>query len=236
MQTYDIIMLSVLLAATVWGAWKGLAWQVASLGAIFASYVVAYNFREPVAEHIDVSRPWNLFLAMLILYLATSAGIWILFRLVSELIDRVKLKEFDRQLGAIFGFAKGALLCIIITLFAVTLLGDGGRENIVSSKSGHYIAQILNKTHTLMPEEIHEVLDPYIHTLDDESQRQRLRDDVEDRIREGFGRVLEAHQDDVESAVRANILGERSEGRSEQGSDLVRPSRPNDFDSWRPNR
>ena len=35
-------------------------------------------------------------------------------------IDRVKLNEFDRQMGALVGFAKGVLLCIAITFFAVT--------------------------------------------------------------------------------------------------------------------
>ena len=36
-------------------------------------------------------------------------------------IDRLKLKEFDRQIGAIFGLAKGVLWCAVITFFTVTL-------------------------------------------------------------------------------------------------------------------
>ena len=48
-------------------------------------------------------------------------AIWLVFRLVSGLIDRVRLKEFDRQMGALFGAAKGVLLCVAITFFAVTL-------------------------------------------------------------------------------------------------------------------
>ena len=60
---------------------------------------------------------------MLVLYLVTAAAIWIVFHLVSSIIDRVQLKEFDRQLGAIFGLAKGILYCVVITFFAVTLYG-----------------------------------------------------------------------------------------------------------------
>ena len=30
MQAYDLLMLIVLALAIVWGAWKGLAWQIAS--------------------------------------------------------------------------------------------------------------------------------------------------------------------------------------------------------------
>ncbi|MHB8969249.1 MAG: CvpA family protein [Pirellulaceae bacterium] len=164
--TYDLVMLGVLLAATVFGAWKGLAWQVASLAAIFASYLVAYRYREPVAAWIPVPAPWRVFVAMLLLYVGTSLAIWIVFRLVSRLIDRVKLKDFDRQIGALLGFAKGVVLCTLITFFAVTLLGEQSRTAIVHSKSGYYIAVLLNRADRVMPHEIHELLQPYLDVLD----------------------------------------------------------------------
>ncbi len=166
-ETYDIVMLAVLAVATLWGAWKGLAWQVASLAAIFASYLVAYQFRDTFAALIPVAAPWSMFLAMLLLYMLTSAGIWVMFGWVAKYIDRFKLKEFDRQIGALLGFAKGVILCVIITLFAVTLLGDQQRSQIVNSRSGYYIAVLLSKSHGLMPGEVHEVLEPFLHALDD---------------------------------------------------------------------
>ncbi|MGE0755642.1 MAG: CvpA family protein [Pirellulaceae bacterium] len=166
METYDIVMIAVLVAATLFGAWKGLAWQVASLAAIGASYYVAYSFRDRLAEHIHAAAPWNVFIAMLVLYVGTSFVIWVLFRLVSRFIDRVKLKDFDRQIGALFGLAKGALLCVIITLFAVTLLGDEQRQAIIRSRSGYYIAVLLDKADRMLPEEVHDVLHPYIHEFD----------------------------------------------------------------------
>jgi len=165
MQVYDIIMLAILAAAVVFGAWKGLAWQLASLGAIVASYFVALEFREEVAGLIKATPPWNVFIAMLLLYVGTSLAIWIAFRMVSGFIDRLKLKEFDRQIGALFGFAKGVLLCVIVTLFAVALSNDSQRNAIVQSRSGYYIARLLDKSHTLMPGEMHDVLHPYIHPL-----------------------------------------------------------------------
>jgi len=166
MQSYDILMLVVLGAAIVWGAWKGLAWQIASLASIALSYFVALNFREPLARIINASPPWNVFSAMLILFLGTGLVVWIGFNLVSELIERVKLKEFDRQLGALFGAAKGVVLCVLITLFAVTLLGDDQRQAICNSKSGYYIAMLLDRADAVMPKELHDVLGPYIHELD----------------------------------------------------------------------
>lgn len=170
MELYDVLMIGVLVAATLFGAWKGLVWQLASLAAIIASYLVALRFREPVSQFVHASPPWNVFVAMLVLYVGTSLAIWIAFRMVSQFIDRMKLKEFDRQIGALFGFAKGLLLCVLVTLFAVTLLGENQRQAIVRSRSGNYIAQLLDKSSAVMPRELHEVLDPYINRLDQQLQ------------------------------------------------------------------
>jgi len=92
--------------------------------------------------------------------------VWVCFNLISEIIERVKLKEFDRQLGALFGAAKGVLLCVLITLFSVALLGDTQRKAICTSKSGYYIAVLLDRTDMMIPRELHDVLAPYLDRLD----------------------------------------------------------------------
>ena len=166
MAPYDIVMLIVLVAATIMGAWKGLVWQLASVASIVASYLVALRYREPVAAQLGFEPPWGNLIAMLILYVGTSLVIWTLFRFVKETIDRLKLREFDRQIGAIVGFAKGVLLCVVITLFAVALSKEQWRTQIIDSASGYYIAVLLDKAHPVMPDEIHEVLEPYLHSLD----------------------------------------------------------------------
>jgi len=167
METYDIVMLVVLVGAALFGVIKGFAWQLASIASITVSYFVAYRFREPFSQSIQAEPPWNRFLAMLILYLGTALVIWVLFRMVSGSIDRLRLKEFDRQIGALFGLAKGALYCILITMFAVTLMGDGIREQIVASRSGRYIAQLLDRSQAIIPPEIHEVVQPYLNRFDE---------------------------------------------------------------------
>jgi membrane protein required for colicin V production len=133
-----------------------------------ASYFVALSFRQEVARFITATPPWNMFLAMLILFLGTSLVVWVGFNFVAEMIEKVKLKEFDRQVGALFGFAKGVLLCVLITLFAVTLLSEPQRQAICNSKSGYYIAILLDKADAVIPGEVHSVLDPYIDRFDRE--------------------------------------------------------------------
>lgn len=166
LENYDILMIVVLVVATLFGAIKGFAWQLASIASIFASYLVAYRFREPFSESIKADPPWNRFLAMLILYVGTSLVIWVAFRMLSKSIDKMKLKEFDRQIGAAFGLAKGALFCILITMFTVALVGPEMREKIVQSRSGYYIARVLDKSDAVMPPELHDVVAPYIERFE----------------------------------------------------------------------
>src|SRR3990172_2115140 len=110
MQTYDILMLLVLVAATLFGFWKGMAWQIASLASLVVSYFAALRFADQLAPMISDHAPWNKFVAMLAIYIGTSFVIWTVFRLISGVIDKVKLDGFDHQMGALIGLAKGVLL------------------------------------------------------------------------------------------------------------------------------
>jgi len=166
MMIYDVIMLVVLVAATAWGIYKGLAWQLASFASIIVSYFVAFQFRGVVADRINAAPPWNMYLAMLILYLGTSLVIWIAFRLVKETIEKVKLQEFDHHVGGVLGFAKGVVLCVIITLFAVTLLGEREQQHIIHSRSGYFIAVLLDKSHAVLPVEMNDQVHALVHKLD----------------------------------------------------------------------
>lgn len=179
MHPYDILMLIILASALIFGAIKGFAWQVASLASIVVSYVVASYFRHDVAKWINAQPPWNMFLAMLLLYFGTSLAIWMLFRLISSSIDKIRLKEFDRQLGAGFGLLKGAALCCIVTMFAMTLLGPNQKTAIAKSKSGHYIAQALAQAGSIMPDEVKQVIGPYIDNVERELEQGRLANDAE---------------------------------------------------------
>lgn len=155
-------MAVVLIGAMLFGAFKGFAWQLASIASIVVSYAVAYHYREPFSQNIHAAPPWNRFLAMLILYVGTSLVIWVAFGMIGGTIDRMKLKEFDRQIGALFGLGKGAILCTLITLFAVTLFGETVQGAIVGSRSGRWIARLLDQSDAIMPEELKPVVRPYL--------------------------------------------------------------------------
>ena len=169
MQTYDIIMLLVLVSATLFGFFKGMAWQIASLASLVLSYVVALRFADELAPTFEgvAPPPLNKFVAMLVIYMVTSIAIWMVFRVVRRFIDKVKLEYFDRQMGAIFGFAKGVGFCVAITFFAVSLVPQSQKEAILASNAGHYIVALLDKTHTVVPPELHDVVSPYLNRIEE---------------------------------------------------------------------
>lgn len=180
MQAYDLIMLIVLGMSAIFGAIKGLAWQIASLASITVSYVVACRYRGQVAEMIDAQPPWNMFLAMLILYVGTGFVIWVGFRLMSSAIDKIRLKTFDRHLGAIFGLGKGVIFCLLITMFAMTLLGPKQQSAICQSRSGFYIAAFLDKANLVLPQEVHSTIGEYLAKLENQLKQGQQNPPVED--------------------------------------------------------
>jgi membrane protein required for colicin V production len=164
LHPYDLLMLAVVVGVTIFGFVKGMAWQLASLGSLVFSFYAAVHVSPAIAPFFSKEAPWNRFLAMLVVYSATWVGIWLLFRLVAGVIDRVKLQEFDRQAGAMFGLAKGVLVCIVITFFAVTL-SEPARDAVLQSRSGYYIALIVRHATPVLPQELRDALGKYIDEL-----------------------------------------------------------------------
>ena len=167
MQTYDLLMLVVLVGATIFGFWKGMAWQIASIASLIVSYFASLRFSDQLAPMFGQQAPLNKFVAMAAIYVGTSFFIWTAFRFVSKAIDKVRLESFDKQLGAMIGFAKGVLLCVAITFFAVVFAPQQQGQAIVNSQSGRYIVALLDKAHTVFPPEIHQIIDPYLNKVEE---------------------------------------------------------------------
>jgi membrane protein required for colicin V production len=165
-QPYDLLMLAVVIGAMFVGVWKGMAWQIAALASVVLSAAVAVHSSPALARHLSAHEPWNRFLAMLLLYVATAAAIWLAFRLVARIVDRLQFKEFDRQLGMLFGLAKGVLYCVVITFFAVTL-SETGRQVVLQSRSGVLIARGIRNANPILPADVRVWLGKYIDELDE---------------------------------------------------------------------
>lgn len=182
MHSYDLFILAIIGASLVWGAWKGLAWQVMSIGSIFTSYFVAANFYEPVAQNIvprlfDVPAPTARYIAMGLVYVASSLVMWLGFNFIRDSIERFRLKEFDRQIGGLVGAAKGGLISILVTLFTVGVSEPNTVRAVFQSKSGGIIAQVLNAAAPMIPGDYRREIAPYVRKLEDGLEREQGRDD-----------------------------------------------------------
>ena len=161
LEGYDLVMLGILAAAALLGYFKGMVWQLAWIAGIVASSYVAFRFGAVLTPFFGTQAPWNRFAAMLAAYAGTSICVWLVFRLISKAINAVHLSAFDHQLGLLLGLAKGALLCVVITFFSVTL-APAYRHQIVASRSGRLVAELIVRADTYLPKEIHETVDPFV--------------------------------------------------------------------------
>jgi membrane protein required for colicin V production len=165
LEGYDLVMLGVLAAAALLGYFKGMIWQVAWIAGIVVSSFVALRFGGQLAPHFGNQAPWNRFAAMLACYVASSLAVWMVFRTISGAINAVHLSAFDHQLGFLLGLAKGVLLCVVITFFSVTLAPDY-RHQIVASRSGRIVADLIVRADVYLPKQLHETVEPFVRQFE----------------------------------------------------------------------
>jgi len=170
LEGYDLVMLGILAAAALLGYFKGMVWQLAWIAGIVASSYVSFRFGTVLAPYFGTQAPWNRFAAMLAAYAGTSICVWLVFRVISKAINAVHLSAFDHQLGLLLGLAKGALLCVVITFFSVTL-APNYRHQIVASRSGRLVAELIVRADTYLPKEIHETVDPFVKQFEQQFQQ-----------------------------------------------------------------
>jgi membrane protein required for colicin V production len=87
--------------------------------------------------------------------------------MLNDSIEKAKFGEYNRHLGAILGFVKGVVICLLLTFFIVTV-SEEARAVLKDSRSGMAAAVIMDRLHPVMPEKLHDALDEYIHQLDSE--------------------------------------------------------------------
>lgn len=166
-EGYDLVMLGILAAAAVLGYFKGMVWQIAWIAGIAASGFLALRFSGQLAPMFGQQAPWNRLIAMLAIYVGTSLAVWLVFRVISGAINAIHLSAFDHQLGLLLGLAKGALVCVVVTFFAVTL-APAYRNQIVASRSGRLVAEIIMRADEILPPKIAEPVQPFVKQFEDQ--------------------------------------------------------------------
>lgn len=163
---YDIIIAVVLVYATARGAQKGLILQLAWIVALVLMFFFAEEISPVLMPYMPAEEPMNRWLAMLLVYILFAFVTFAAAHKIGDWMERMKFMDVNRHLGGLFGLVKGVIFALVLTFFVVTL-SESARGVVLESHSGYASAIVMDRLHSVMPEEIHEVLEPYIHKLDD---------------------------------------------------------------------
>jgi uncharacterized membrane protein required for colicin V production len=163
---YDGVMALIVLFATVHGYWKGATWQIAPIMSLVLGYMVAMPMSVSTAHYFG-DPPQNRLFALVTIYIGVSMVVYLLVRSFREGIEKAKLTEFDRHLGALLGALKGILLTLAITVILL-IYSSIARDLILKSESSSIAAKIINAVYPILPKAMHQILSPYLRQLDRE--------------------------------------------------------------------
>ena len=158
---YDAVMAGVVVAGMIWGAWRGVTWQLASIASLVLGYMIAQPVSAQLAPHFPGDPVIARSLAMLAAYAGVSGGVFLLAWGLRATLRAMKFEAFDHHLGMLLGGMEGALLGVVATFFVVSL-SPTMREPIFSSPSGQIVGNVMNALGPVLPAEAREALAPFI--------------------------------------------------------------------------
>ena len=119
MTPFDYVVLAVTAISVLISIWRGLVREVMSLLSWLVALWAATRFSVVMAEWLPaaITNPSVRYLtAFLVIFLGTVIVLELFGVLLAKLLHAAGLAFIDRLLGAVFGFARGALIAWILTL------------------------------------------------------------------------------------------------------------------------
>jgi membrane protein required for colicin V production len=210
MTYYDAAMIGVVLAGMIWGAWRGVVWQMASIASLVLGYVASHPLSGQLAPHFPGEPAVARSLAMLVVYVAVSAGVFLLAWLVRTTLRTLQFEAFDRHLGMLLGGLEGALIGLVATLFVVSL-APKTRAPIFASPAGKVVAQVMASVGPVLPTEVRTVLNPFLN--DDPSDDNAVADEG-DSLKRRKGRSTNPDDADATDSDDRTVAKAKKPGTS----------------------
>jgi membrane protein required for colicin V production len=160
---YDALMLLIVFVAVIQGAWRGMVWQIAPIASLVLGYIVAYPMSANVAHYFG-EPPTNRLFAMIAIYLAVSLAVYLMVRSVRESLERLKLVEFDKHLGALLGGVKGVLFTVVLTIGLLSV-STQARTIILPSETRTISARLMAAISPILPQAFNDLIRPYVEKL-----------------------------------------------------------------------
>ncbi len=125
MTAYDMVVVGLFALLIGRGIWLGFLKQITGLLALYLGYFAASQYHDrifPVLRGIS-ENPKVVFLASyLILFVATYVVVMLMGKVLRHIIQLTIAGWFDRMLGAVVGFAKAAILVVLVHILLGTVL------------------------------------------------------------------------------------------------------------------
>lgn len=124
LNPFDWFLIAVLLYSTIAAFMRGFFRETFSLVGLIAGILIASWYYPLIGSRLAALIPWAiaqivafLFIAIVVMVLCGIAG-----KLLSSTAKTIGLGFVDRLLGAVFGFARGCLLCVAILMAAAAFV------------------------------------------------------------------------------------------------------------------
>ncbi|WP_165250993.1 CvpA family protein [Paludisphaera soli] len=162
MTTYDMAMAAVLIAGMARGAWRGITWQLASIGSLVLGYLFSYPVSALIAPHLPGTPEAARAMSMAAAYLVVSGAVFGLAWMVRGVIRKLKFDAYDRHLGMMLGGVEGAAVGILGTMLVVSV-APKTREPIFDSPTGKVVNNVVHHVGPVLPAEVRNALAPFWH-------------------------------------------------------------------------
>jgi membrane protein required for colicin V production len=157
LATTDWLLCAVLLLSMLLGAWRGLVYELMSLVAWVAAFVLAQWLAQDVAQLLpflqSAAEKVQYAAAFVLVFVLTLFAAGLLSWLLKKVVETVGLRPVDRALGALFGVARGVLLLLVATV-VVQLLGMASQPWWQEAQGPVWLDVLLNGLKPVLPESL----------------------------------------------------------------------------------
>ena len=149
----DWALLAVLLLSALLGVWRGLVYEVLSVAAWVAAFVLAQAYASQAAVRLPLqgfSVPLQLAAGFAVVFMASAFVGGLLAWLVKHLVESVGLRPVDRVLGAGFGALRGVLILLGVAM-VVSMTPLQRQESWQASRGAGMLSATLQHIKPLLP-------------------------------------------------------------------------------------
>lgn len=157
----DWLLLGVLVASLVLGAWRGLVYEVLSVLGWAVSFYAAQWFAPDVAAWLPMQSaadPVRYAAAFVLVFVASLFATGLLAFLLKKLVEAIGLRPVDRVLGAAFGLVRGLILLLAATV-VLDMSGLSASSWWQESHGAPVLEAMLKGLKPLLPEQFARYLD-----------------------------------------------------------------------------